>query len=227
MIKVVADECPDVGAYLAGMAGTAVDDVSVSKKVMKLHSPAAITLCVNYWAELICEHQQKLNKTVVAVNLRHQIPKFLSAIAKFEMAVSFKPATAIYFNAVIAKWVQTNKDLSLRTPLDFVADSLTSQYVTMASVLEKQQKPTQDETSKRNNEKFKPQAAKRQFVRAKANFERTNSGEIICRNFNYGRCNFKPCLYKHICNQCGVGNHPAFECKKQSTNPAPNTKPKA
>lgn len=226
-MKAVADACTDIGAHLAVMAGTPIDDITIPKKVMQLHSPAAISLSVNYWCDLICEYQHSLGKIGLANDLRMQINKFSSAISKYHLSVHYKAATPVYFNAVIKAWVDSNKDLALRTPLDRVATDLMSNYVTLASTLEQQQTATENESSKKRAEKSKPQGQfRRPYFQFKANYDKTADGETICRNYNRGSCTMRFCNYKHICNYCSTGPHPAIRCPKKQTNGTATTNPK-
>ena len=49
------------------------------------------------------------------------------------------------------------------------------------------------------------------------------NGDKICIRFNLGKCQYKKCKFKHICNKCFKAGHNALNCKEQ---PSPDTQGK-
>ena len=189
--------------------------MKVHKKVMQLTCQSAITMSLNYFSELISDHQKTLGRDNLAHQLKDQISELSNILCTFELSVDTKETIATYFNEIILIWVKSNRDIALRKPLNEIAQDLQSQYMNLANNLKQKEKDTEEQEAKKRTEKFKSLQRWNSSDFHKAKFEKTEEGDVICRLYNNSTCRLKRCKFKHVCNNC-LGSHMAKLCPKST-----------
>ena len=213
MIKALCEDVPKSGALLAMKAGVPIDGITISKKVQQLTDPSAISMALNYWSDLITTYQTSKNRVELANSLRNQISKFAVIISNYDLSIKYKPAIAVYFNACVKAWVNSNPDISLRTPIDQIASNSIGEYIIFSSTMKDH---SIEEEEKKTTEKFKNASKNYNKNLYPIKYEKTADGETICRSFNFREngCNLKWCNYKHVCSTCRSDQHAAKNCPK-------------
>ena len=158
MIKALVEENPKIGTLLALKVGVPVDNSSVNKKVMALTDPGVISMGLNQWSEIICDHQTQVGLETVANRLRMEISRLSNIISTFDLSIEHKETIATYFNDIIIMWVKSNHDIALRRPLDSIAQELKAEYVSIASIASAKTKANEDEEARKKAEKLKSQS---------------------------------------------------------------------
>ena len=218
LIKALAEEQPRTGALLALKAGVSIDSPTVNKKVSQLNDPSVISMGLTYWSDVICTHERNEGRVILADNLRDQISRLSNAISTFDLSIDHKATITTYFNDIIKEWIKSNTDISLRKPIDIVAQELKVEYISLATIAKERNKTAAEEEEKKKAEKEKSKYAQKWNSNdyPKPKFEKAEDGDVICKSYNAGNCRFKWCKFRHICNNC-LGSHMAKNCPKLGT----------
>ena len=192
----------------------------VSKKVLALNNALAIGVAIDFWRKTICKHLRDDGKFDIASRLSDELSDFRSEMDHFDRLTTLASATAALFDDCVVKWVESNKNISLRSKLAELAQTRAGSYLVTATALHEQQRLALEKAKPKttpwnqNNRNY----GNRNFVRWA---DKTADGKPICRHFNRGSCTLRNCKFEHICNICLKGKHPGNRCFQRFDSNAP------